>query len=68
MSAMLFNDDGEPIGRIADIVRMLAAPPEQADHDWLDDAIADVMSEDRPPRRKRRFYRARHAVKARFLP
>ena len=41
MSAMLFGDDGEPIGSITDVIRAL----HDEGPDWVDDLIHDLLTE-----------------------
>lgn len=45
MSGYIFTDDGEPFMRIEDAVKLLSAPPERQDHDWVDRMIAEIKDE-----------------------
>lgn len=67
MSAMLYGDDGQPIGRVSDIVRALSIEPEAQDRDWLDSALAEIMATPTAPVWRRSWHRMRHAVKRRFV-
>ncbi len=68
MSAMLYGDDGQPIGRIDDIVRALSIEPEAQDHAWLDGLLHEVSATPTAPLWRRAWHIARHAIKRRFAP